>query len=323
MTDRLLNAIKEGQSFAICRLPGAKSAMEFLQTGDELVGPEGRVWIASPFDVHEQRKEQTESTSQEEHISIVSKAIELLKSGELDKVVISKIKKINLAFLADTASIQKAFDILTLKYPNAFVFIYRMSVHSVWLGATPETLIECHQGVYSTMSLAGTRLKSKDELAWGEKESREQQVVTDFIVSTIQEHGGQSIQISAPFTAAAAHLEHLKSAIEFESSSNLHFWAQALHPTPAICGLPKEIAKRVIAQLESHSRKMYAGYIGFSDASGNGQVFVQLRCMEWINDEAIIYSGGGIMPDSNPESEWEEAENKANVMLSVLEELKN
>jgi isochorismate synthase len=68
---------------------------------------------------------------------------------------------------------------------------------------------------------------------------------------------------------------------------------------------------------------MYAGYIGFSDASGNGQVFVQLRCMEWINDEAIVYSGGGIMPDSNPESEWEEAENKANVMLSVLEELKN
>ncbi len=323
MTEGFLKAIHEGNSFAICQLPGTKTVLEFLQKDGELVDTAGNIWLTRPFDEFEEERQQTASTSRESHISAVSNAIQMLQSKELEKVVISKFKKVMLPFLVDSTSIQKAFEILTLKYPNAFVFIYRMNVHSVWLGATPETLIARNDGKLSTMSLAGTRLKAEDNRTWGEKEIREQKVVTDFIASTIQANGGKNVQISAPFTASAAHLEHLKSTIEFESSNTIHFWAQALHPTPAICGLPLERAKSVISQLESHSRKMYAGYIGYSNVNGNGQVFVQLRCMEWINGSAIIYSGGGIMADSNPESEWDEAENKANVMISVLESMKN
>lgn len=323
MTEGFLKAINEGHSFAICQLPGTNTVLEFLPKDDKLVDSDGRIWLAKPFDEEEEEKVQTASTSRESHISAVNSAVQLLQSRELDKVVISKIKKTVLPISVDSSSIEKAFEVLRIKYPSAFVFIYRMNVHSVWLGATPETLITLNEGKLSTMSLAGTRLKSLDQGPWGEKEIREQQVVTDFIASTIHEKGGENVQISAPFTASAAHLEHLKSTIEFESSNTLHFWAQALHPTPAICGLPVQKAKMVISQLESHSRKMYAGYIGFSDSSGNGQVFVQLRCMEWVDGQAVVYSGGGIMADSNPELEWEEAENKANVMISVLESMKN
>jgi isochorismate synthase len=323
MTARLLEAIESGQAFAICQLPGTNDVLEFFQNGNDLIDLNGRVWIAEPFDKEEKAKHQLESTTRAEHIAAVIKAIEKLQTAELDKVVVSKIKKVELPFSIDSDSIQKAFEILSTKYPNAFVFIYRMNVHSVWLGATPETLIERNNGVFRTMSLAGTRLKSEHNLVWGEKEKREQQVVTDFIANSIQKNGGEDLQVSPPFTATAAHLEHLKSTIEFHSSKSLFEWANVLHPTPAICGLPVANAKSVISQIESHSRKMYAGYIGFFDNSGNGKVFVQLRCMEWLNGNALIYSGGGIMPDSNPESEWEEAENKANVMLSVLETLKN
>jgi isochorismate synthase len=323
MTARLLEDIESGKAFAICKLPGTNEVLEFFQNGNDLIDLSGRVWIAEPFDKDEKSKNQHESTSHSQHIAAVSKAVEMLHTAELDKVVISKIKKVDLAFSIDSESIQKAFELLSSMYPSAFVFIYRMNVHSVWLGATPETLIERNNGVFSTMSLAGTRLKSDHKVLWGEKEKREQQVVTDFITSSIQSNGGEELKVSEPFTASAAHLEHLKSTIEFHSSKSLIEWANVLHPTPAICGLPVAKAKNVISQIESHSRKMYSGFIGFLDMTGNGKVFVQLRCMEWLNGNAIIYSGGGIMPDSNPESEWEEAENKAKVMLSVLESLKN
>lgn len=323
MTDRLIKAIDEGEAFVICQLPGTNDVLEFFQNGNDLIDLDGRVWIAEPFNQDESATSKMESTPKETHIATVSKAVQLLQSGDLEKVVISKIKKVILPVKINSTSIQKAFEILTSKYPSAFVFIYRMNVHSVWVGATPETLIELNNGIFKAMSLAGTRLKSDQDKPWGEKEVREQKVVTEFITSTIIKNEGDNIEVSQPFTATAAHLEHLKSLIQFKSSKGLHAWASLLHPTPAICGLPVEEAKKVISQLEAHSRKMYAGYIGFSDKDGNGQIFVQLRCMEWTNQEAIIYSGGGIMSDSNPLSEWEEAENKANVMLSVLESLKN
>ena len=323
MTDRLFKAIDNGEAFVICQLPGTNDVLEFFQNGNDLIDLDGRLWIAEPFNQEASATSNNESTPQEVHISTVSKAVQLLQSGDLEKVVISKVKKVDLPVTINSSSIQKAFDILTSKYPSAFVFIYRMNVHSVWVGATPETLIELENGIYKTMSLAGTRLKSDQDKPWGGKEVREQKVVTDFITSTILKNEGENVEVSEPFTATAAHLEHLKSLIQFKSSKGLHTWASLLHPTPAICGLPVEEAKKVISQLEAHSRKMYAGYIGFSDKEGNGQIFVQLRCMEWTNQKAIIYSGGGIMSDSNPLAEWEEAENKANVMLTVLESLKN
>lgn len=323
MTERLISSIDREEAFAICQLPGTTSALEFFQNGNDLVDEYGRIWIAKPFNDDPSVSTEAESTTKEKHIAVVSKAIHHLQGGDLEKVVISKIKKVQLPVAINSTSIQRAFDILTSLYPSAFIFIYRMNVHSVWVGATPETLIELENGFYKTMSLAGTRLKSDQDKPWGEKEIREQKVVTDFIASTILNNQGENLEISEPFTATAAHLEHLKSLIQFKSSQGLHAWASLLHPTPAICGLPIDQAKKLISQLEAHSRKMYAGYIGFVENSGNGKAFVQLRCMEWINQEAVIYSGGGIMPDSIPESEWEEAENKANVMLSVLEMLKN
>jgi isochorismate synthase len=323
MTERLISSIDRGEAFAICQLPGSNDVLEFFQNGNDLIDFDGRLWIAEPFNQEDASTSNNESTLQEVHIAAVSKAVQLLQSGDLEKVVISKVKKVQLPVAINSTNIQRAFDILTSKYPSAFVFIYRMNVHSVWIGATPETLIELENGVYKTMSLAGTRLKSDQDKPWGEKEIREQKVVTDFIASTILNNEGENLEVSEPFTATAAHLEHLKSFIQFKSSKGLHAWASLLHPTPAICGLPVDKAKKVISQLEAHSRKMYAGYIGFSDKEGNGRIFVQLRCMEWINQDAVIYSGGGIMSDSNPSAEWEEAENKANVMLSVLESLKN
>ena len=323
MTDRLIKAIDEGEAFVICQLPGNNDVLEFFQNGNDLIDLDGRLWIAEPFNQEASATSNNESTPQDVHISTVSTAVQLLQSGDLEKVVISKVKKVGLPITINSSSIQKAFDILTSKYPSAFIFIYRMNVHSVWVGATPETLIELENGIYKTMSLAGTRLKSDQDKPWGEKEKREQKVVTDFITSAILKNEGENVEVSEPFTATAAHLEHLKSLIQFKSSKGLDAWASLLHPTPAICGLPVEKAKMVISQLEAHSRKMYAGYIGFSDKEGNGRIFVQLRCMEWTNQEAIIYSGGGIMSDSNPLAEWEEAENKANVMLNVLESLKN
>ena len=323
MTGQLFKSIQNGENFAICRLPNSSEQIEFFSSNNQLVDIYGRVWIAHPFDENESKPHKSVSTSKREHLEAVQLAIDSLHTPQLNKVVVSKIKCVTLVGDVTADIIEKAFQILERKYPSAFVFIYRMNVHSVWFGATPETLIEKQNGQFRTMSLAGTRLKSSIDLSWGVKEMKEQSIVTDYISNLIRNNLGMDIQIDGPRTVNAAHLEHLQSIIDFKSDKSLEYWAKALHPTPAVCGMPLNEARNLISQIELHPRKMYAGYIGFFDQQGNGNVFVQLRCMEWTAGQAYIYSGGGIMPDSIPESEWEEAENKANVMLTVLAELKN
>jgi len=95
-----------------------------------------------------------------------------------------------------------------------------------------------------------------------------------------------------------------------------------LHPTPAVCGLPKNEAKSFILENENYDRKYYTGFLGELNSDVNGintsSLYVNLRCMEIAKDEAIIYVGGGITKDSIPEKEWEETVRKTATMKKVL-----
>ena len=91
-----------------------------------------------------------------------------------------------------------------------------------------------------------------------------------------------------------------------------------LHPTPAVCGLPKEEAKQFILDNELYNRDFYTGFLGELNLKGQTNLYVNLRCMQLKDNRISIYVGGGITADSNAENEWEETVIKAKVMKNAL-----
>lgn len=322
MWNRIAQAWNNQESFAIGRLPHA-SKTEFFFHGkrNELISADGDCWFTIPFDPTRAGSHDNGSTLREEHEQSVKMAIQELRSGVAEKVVISKIKVVPFDLIQNGSDIERIFVSLSEKFPSAFTFFYSIK-NEAWIGATPEVLFEKKEHQIKTVSLAGTRLATGSNEEWGQKEKREQQVVTDFITNTINEINGKSLQINGPFTAQAAHLEHLKSELSFESELDIFSLVKAFHPTPAVCGLPRGAGFQLINRLEKHERGNYAGVVGWTSAQ-SAHLFVQLRCarIDATANKAYIFSGGGIMKDSIPEKEWEEAENKANVMLNLFSEL--
>jgi isochorismate synthase len=200
--------------------------------------------------------------------------------------------------------------------------------------------IEGHQ--FSMMALAGTQdYKGTLNVVWKEKEIKEQQIVTDFITKNLKPLV-KKIEVSDVKTVKAGNLVHLRTMISASlemEDFNLNHILSNLHPTPAVCGMPKQKAKSFILKNEHYKRTFYAGYLGelnyeltvrprsgkrnienraYSIPKKCSQLYVNLRCMQIKNDKAFIYVGGGITKASNPEKEWDETVSKSKVIKRVL-----
>jgi len=248
------------------------------------------------------------------HIELVTKGIDFLKKEKVKKVVLSRKEEVS------TGKILKGelFNRLIKLYPSAFVsFCYHPKV-GTWMGATPETLLSVKDNVFKTMALAGTLpYVGKMEVIWGVKEKEEQQIVTDFIVSQLNSF---KLKISKPITKKAGSLLHICTEIKGELNSNnqLEILIKKLHPTPAVCGLPKEKSKSFILKNENYDREFYAGFLGELNINNTSDLYVNLRCMQMDGQNASLYIGGGITTESDPISEWEETVSKSEVMKRVL-----
>ena len=272
------------------------------------------------------------------HISLVSKAMDEIEQGELQKVVVSRSEIIP---VSDSNPIT-IFQRLLNTYESAFVYCWYHPKVGLWLGATPETLLRIEGNRLFTMSLAGTQeFIDTEEVLWLEKERNEQQLVTDFIVESLRSSTNK-IEVSDTKTVRAGNILHLKTDIQARlkpESLQLKKIVQNLHPTPAICGLPKVKAKHFILKNEGYSREYYAGFLGelnfkektsrnsnrrnvennaYASIKTVSNLYVNLRCMQLKDDQAYIYVGGGITKDSVPEGEWEETVSKSQVIKSVL-----
>jgi isochorismate synthase len=194
---------------------------------------------------------------------------------------------------------------------------------------------------------------------WGEKEKQEQQFVTDSILRDLEKAGVSlsGVESSEPYTAKAGNLLHIRSDISGEipnskfqvpkedsstaaiNRGSAERIISALHPTPAVCGLPREKAKNFILSEENYNREFYTGFLGELNLQKNVQrsrtrrnvenlayravkketdLYVNLRCMKIEEGKAILFVGGGITKDSVPEDEWQETVNKAETMKKVL-----
>ncbi|CAH8283130.1 isochorismate synthase [Mariniflexile fucanivorans] len=271
------------------------------------------------------------------HIDLVNKAIDAIKNKAFKKVVLSRqelvlVGKTNPLFL---------FKKLLNTYTSSFNYCWYHPQVGLWLGATPETLVKIEGNQFSIMALAGTQVyQGSLDVAWQNKEIEEQKFVTDFIVDSLKP-SVESLTVSDTETVKAGNLVHLKTMISarLKSNSTLKDIICTIHPTPAVCGVPKDIAKQFILKNENYNREFYTGFLGelnfeittaprsgkrnienraYAITKKSTQLYVNLRCMQLKNDEAIIYVGGGITENSNPESEWEETVSKSLIIKNIL-----
>lgn len=248
------------------------------------------------------------------YLGQVSSTLRAIQTGSLHKVVLSRVKQVPLPphHPADL------FERLCQAYPQAFVSMISIPGWGLWLGATPELLLENRGTEFRTMSLAGTRALSKEPRPWSDKEFREQQMVTDYICERM-EAAGLHTSVGERETITAGQVQHLRNLILASGSADVFALAKSLHPTPAVCGLPVQAARNYLRFLEAHQRRLYGGFIGPVDAEGHHRLYVNLRSMELHHSSAGLYLGGGIVEGSVPEAEWLETEHKAATLLRILQ----
>lgn len=248
-------------------------------------------------------------STQQEYENYVQDIINLCRENKMSKCVAARKIKYNL-----TGTFPLAYTFLKAcsLYPNTFVHLSN-SNFGLWLGASPELLLEKNGFSYKTVSLAGTKTSNR---AWTPKEYEEQKIVTNYIIDSLKNKNVENLKVSDVYTTNASHLRHLKTDISCQTKDELNI-LDALHPTPAVCGLPKAVAQNFIEKSENYNRNFYSGYIGKKDTVGF--YYVNLRCMQIFETHVDIYVGAGITKDSNPKKEWKETEEKSKVMKKLLE----
>lgn len=282
------------------------------------------VELASFEENYQSDVEYSENKEAKTHFeTLVQKGINAIENGFFNKVVLSREEIVDLANF-DLVSV---FTKLVQTYPTAFVYCWFHPKIGLWMGATPERLLKADKNKFYTMALAGTQtFTGSSEVVWEKKEKEEQQFVTDFILESLKDITSE-VAISSPYTLKAGNLLHIKTDIEgvINENSNLKQVVSILHPTPAVCGLPKDKAKVFIFENEGYDRSYYSGFLGELNRKGidkqksKSDLFVNLRCMQICNLHAYLYMGCGITKDSIAEKEWKESVNKSMTMKKVLD----
>lgn len=258
------------------------------------------------------------------YVSEIENIVQEIKNGEFEKAVLSRVKIINGEYISKLTDV---FDMLCHSYPNAFVYLFRSGAQ-MWLGATPEPLLCSTNGNANTASVAGTKRYSHemtDLRAWNKKERLEQEYVTLYIKRVLADFKIDDYQETGPYAKKAGNLLHLRTDFEFainKVKDRLGELMYSLHPTSAVCGMPKKKTLEYILNHETHSREYYSGFLGPVGLDNSNSLFVNLRCMKVLPDCLALYIGGGITIDSNPEDEWLETEIKAETLLSILNQFK-
>jgi isochorismate synthase len=258
------------------------------------------------------------STTKERYIAQVHAALEKLDNIH-QKLMVARQK----AFPSPSFQPFTQFLKLRQKYPHTFTWFLSAPFAGTWLGASPELLLESAQGEVKTVALAGTRPAQDKDAPWGEKEIKEQALVTEHIQSVMSYLEIQDTQAQGPETYTIGHVAHLKTTLsgtmDMPDPEKLRRLMGELHPTPAVGGTPKTWAMDAIKEIEETLRTYYAGYMGiWNHQESRCSIYVNLRCLSWDGETAYIYAGAGITKDSVPEAEYQETEEKIKLLADLL-----
>jgi isochorismate synthase len=262
-------------------------------------------------------------TPRESYLAKVDEFRNMITPGKIDKLVLSRI---SIEAKPKTFNPNILLQRLQCSYPDAFVFMIHIADTGLWIGASPEPLLEIKDNVVSTVSLAGTRLYGGQSIdrEWGAKELEEQEIVTRYIDSILEKFNIKQYTKQGPQTKLAGAVEHLLTHFTFSLDalqSKIVELIDAIHPTPSVCGLPKDKALDIILNSEEHDREYYTGFLGTFNIEKQYALFVNLRCMKVGVDQLIYFLGAGITAGSDPEKEWEETNSKKRTLMSIVETL--
>ncbi len=350
-THSLDRLIEQNRSFAIYRAPGEPSPRFIIQEQgepalfdnlDDLNGKQG--FIIAPFhlspghpaillrpgctclpefgrDGDHRTETQGEAPStaidQRSYSPFFTSFMTALESGRFEKLVLSRSIGIP---RPPSFSPARAFALACKLYPGSFVYLCHTPHSGTWLGSTPEILLSGQGGKWKTVALAGTRTETEaaEDQRWDEKNLREQSLVSDYIRERLGAFGAATTEQSLQ-TATSGGLTHLKTDFDFTlpGNSRLGSLLAQLHPTPAICGLPKDDAFRFILEHEGYDRGYYSGFIGPLNPEGQSDIYVNLRCMQIRGGALTLYAGGGLLPSSVMPEELRELNDKLQIMLAL------
>lgn len=273
-------------------------------------------------------------TKKEDFITFTSKAIEEIRQGKLEKLVPSRVKLID---IPDQFDLIDCFHKLCNAYPHAMVSIIATPTLGTWIGATPEVLVSMDKNeIFRTMSLAGTQKlpahntssaeSTITQASWMEKEIEEQALVSRYIINCFKKIRLREYTEKGPKTILAGNLMHLKTDFSVDTKTVAFpelptVMLELLHPTSAVCGMPREASIDFIKENEGFDRELFSGYLGPVNIQEESNIFVNLRCMQLLDKKAAVYAGAGVTINSDPEKEWSETALKCETLLNVL--LKN
>lgn len=345
------NAVSKGLTFAICLLPGEQRARYFIsengRTHETCVTTHGEVsstdsfvispWLAPWHDRITIEREVTPETfaesvaaipgnctppetsttvpqiTRDEYLAAVSRVMESCRQRQ-GKTVFSRAIS---ATMADGTTAGTIFDDLCREFPQTFRFIFHTPETGLWLGATPELLLDHDAATRRcrVMSLAGTRPRTEGDTPWDDKNLRENRFVTNFITDIFRALGADATTSPQQTLRYGRNIEHICHMIEATLPHGVTAaeLIDRLNPTPALCGTPREAAIADITANELHDRGCYGGAVGLVSTAAHADIrlFVTLRCCH-ISDRTIrAFAGGGITPDSDPATEWRESSAKA------------
>lgn len=214
-------------------------------------------------------------------------------------------------------------------YPDCYIFSVNQGGSKTFIGASPERLVSVRNQRLTTDALAGSapRGRTADEdarlgytLLNTPKERHEHQVVVDFLRDRLLCLGLSPQMPAAPDLLRLSNIQHLHTPIHAHLPARLHplELVDALHPTPAVAGLPRDIACEEIRRSEGFGRSLYAAPLGWVDAAGNAEFIVGIRSALLEGDRARLYAGAGIVAGSNPARELAEVKLKLQALLKAL-----
>ena len=265
------------------------------------------------------------TTTRAEWSNAVETALERIDRGELRKVVLAQALT---AALDGPADVPSTLERLRRCYPDCYRFSIDPNQGGTFFGAPPERLVATRGSTLETEALAGSVPRGStpetdddlvERMCGDDKFDREHALVVEAIRERLAPLT-DTLDVGERTVRKLATIQHLQTPIEGALTGDRHVLevVEALHPTPAVGGLPTDRAWETIRAVESFDRGWYAAPVGWFDADGDGEFAVAIRSGIALCDKVTLFAGNGIVADSDPEEEWEEVQLKFRPILDEL-----
>lgn len=257
----------------------------------------------------------------------VGEALREIRAGRLSKVVLARTLDVTSQSVLDPVEVVTA---LWAENRGTHVFLFEPAPGRPLVGAAPETIATLRDGAFQSTAVAGstrhgetppeTERLARELLASGKDRAEQRMVVEDVVERLAPLAGAIRIQ-EEPHVLSLARIQHLETEIRARTGPGRHVLelVEALHPTPAVCGLPRDEALTFLREEEPFERGWYAGPVGWFDGDGDGVFAPALRSAVARDRSWRLFAGAGIVEGSRPEAEWEETRIKFEPVLGALE----